>query len=66
MQLQKDEFNPEWAEKFAQLLGKVVSRRAEVTYRLGIAFRESNPALSNIFMLGFICLAGNDISAKFK
>lgn len=66
MKIQKDEFNPETAEKFAQMLGKFVSKRSEIAYRFGVGLRKTNPALSSIILLGFICLAANDISDKLN
>jgi hypothetical protein len=66
MQNSNDGFNPESAEKLAKFLGEYVSKRSENLYRAGIAFRESSPVLSNIFMLGFILVTGNDVSTKLK
>lgn len=56
----KDKFNPELADFVASLVGKV-SPIAEKSYRLGLVYREQNPFLSNVFMIGFIALLGKEL-----
>lgn len=64
--MEKDGFNPELSEKFAQFIGEMVSKNAENFYRLGIAYRNTNPILSKIYMLSFFYLTGRKLSANFN
>ncbi len=58
----QDNFNPEMAENFAKFLGEEISPRVELSYRIGIAVKDTSPFLSNLSMLLGIYLAAQDIS----